>query len=75
MPHFEFNIWCAYWLLIGIIIGSTIMFLLNKKRIKKLRDQMMPLIEIITKLVIRDMTFNRVAERSIAINKEILNKR
>lgn len=75
MTHFEFNIWCFYWLLIGIAMGSTIMFFLNRKDIKKLRFQMMSFIEIITKLSVKYCKLNDIANRLIAINKEILNKR
>ena len=72
---FRFDVWYFWWFCIGITLGSTLMFFLNRKTTKTLQFQLMKFIDIITDLIVKNITLNRVAKRLITINKEILNKR
>ena len=75
MPNFEFNVWCAYWFFTGITIGSTIMYLLNRNTIKKLRFQSMRFVDMITDLAVKNLTLNRISKQLVTINKKILSKK
>jgi hypothetical protein len=77
--HFEFNLWCAYWFLVGLSAGSTIMFLINRKRFKNLKNYTFKSLFEISKeasnLLGQIKVYQRVTKRLVEICDELLKRK
>lgn len=71
----EFDTWfpiVCY--LAGVLTGSTIQFLLNRKSIKKLEAQSMQFIDMIAKLASQTIKLDKVARQLITLIDNLLKK-